>query len=226
MDLQPMAGPVIYALMLVGLCIAAAGLFLIFKRKGDEAAERVEILGMKLQSSSAGTIVFLVGAVLLAAPLFVPRSAGTPVSHASVEVETPVASPQGGTALVLPPSANTPEQEPNNLVTQANQFSLGHGAGGTLDRERDDMEDWYVVDLGDSEATDYEVQVRNLGGGCRVVVFDQNEEKLDSQYCDNDGGSRIMSVFAPDNDRLYLRVTFNTGSGSRKARYEVFAREG
>lgn len=77
MKLQALDGPVLYLLMAVGLIFTLSGLYFIFKRKDDENAARIELFGLKFQSSSAGTLVFLIGAVFLFIPLFAPKPPDT-----------------------------------------------------------------------------------------------------------------------------------------------------
>ncbi|MEY1556799.1 hypothetical protein AB3Y40_14290 [Yoonia sp. R2331] len=229
MTFQTLDGPVLYMLMAVGLIFALAGLRLIFKNKEDENAARIELFGLKFQSSSAGTLVLLIGAAFLSTPLFAPRAdaiappaPGTPANPPAAAA--PADPPSGGaTAIVLPASADAEEVENNDAITAANQFALGYGAKGSLDRNRDDFSDWYVIDTSGTGNTDFAVQARS-SGSCRVYIYDQNEVEIDMFYCGNNGGSAVHKVFSKGNSKIFLQILFNNGSGSVKTDYEVFVR--
>lgn len=233
MILQPLSGPILYLLLAVGLIFALAGLRLIFTKSSEENAARIEIFGLKFQSSSAGLLVLLIGAAFLAVPIFKPPPAAqseNTLDPSKKQLDqgsaagTPPSEKSPKEAILLPPEADTPEAGPNNKITNANQFALGFGAVGNIDKDRNDFEDWYVVDISGSEAADFSAQIRSPGG-CRLTVYDAQEEQIGHTYCNNGGGSRSVDVFAPNNDRLYLRVSFNGGSGMSKADYEIFMRE-
>lgn len=226
MTLQSLDGPILYMLMAVGLIFALAGLRLIFKNKEDENAARIELFGLKFQSSSAGTLVLLIGAAFLSTPLFAPRAnaVSPPVTPSDpVAAQTPAVPQPGKTAIVLPPSADAKEVEDNNSITDANQFTLGLGVKGDLDRNRDDYADWFVIDTSGTGNTDFTVQARS-SGSCRVYIYDQNETEIGFFYCGNNGGSTHHTLFSKSNDKVFLQVLFNNGSGSIRTEYEIFFR--
>lgn len=232
MFIQSPSGPVLYLLLTVGVVFALAGLRLIFTKSAEENAARIELFGLKFQSSSAGLLVLLIGAGFLSVPLFNPQMdlQATPESPSLPMQEEPTPAPADspelpdqGSAILLPQAANAPEVEPNSKITEANQFFLGSGAAGNIDRSRDDFEDWYVVDIGESGSSDYVAQIRSAGG-CRLAVFDAREQRIDDVYCSR-GGSALIEFFAPDQDRVYMRVFFNGGSSEAKSSYEVFLRQ-
>lgn len=233
MIMQPLSGPILYLLLTVGLIFALAGLRLVFTKSSEENAARIELFGLKFQSSSAGLLVLLIGAAFLAVPIFNPpppaqsenvlEPSKKQLDQGPAALNPPSAKPPKE-AILLPQEADTPEAEPNNKITDANQFALGFGAVGSIDKKRNDFEDWYVIDISGSEAVDFSTQIRSPGG-CLLTVYDAQEEQIGYTYCNNGGGSQAVDVFAPNNDRLYLRVSFNGGSGRSKADYEVFMRE-
>jgi len=234
MTLQAIDTGTLYALMAAGFVFALAGLYLILKRKDDENAARIELFGLKFQSSSVGTLVFLVGAAFLVLPMFAPREDAAAVLPEPSRPGAPVAEAQGGDsappsgrpAIVLPAAANAAEVEDNNAISDANQFSLGHGVRGALDARRDDGEDWYVVDLGPKTGDDVSVQVRGADGACEVFVFDAREEQLATGDCPQNGGSVTLDVFLPDAEKLFVRVAMKRYTLADSAQYELFVREG
>lgn len=225
MEFQALDGPIYYLFLILGLVFALAGLALIFKGKSDENAARIEMFGMKFHSSSAGTLVFLIGVAFLLIPLFVPRAERGDVAGEPPSIGIADQTPGAGRALVLPQTAEAEEVEPNDTIDLANQFALGFGAKGNIDRDRDDFSDWYLIDTRTMHQKDLRVQIRSVWGGCRVIAFDANEEEIDDAYCDQSGGSRNFTFFNKENDRVYLRILFNNGSGAKRAEYEVFLRE-
>jgi len=58
-------------LMAAGGIFSAAGLWLIFRPKTDGHSMVIHVAGMKLEASSAGVLVFLIGTAFFATPLFV-----------------------------------------------------------------------------------------------------------------------------------------------------------
>lgn len=231
MTLQALDKPVLYLLMAVGLIMTLSGLYLMFKRKDDENAARIELFGLKFQSSSAGTLVLLIGAAFLIIPLFAPKSPN--IKTVESEQSTASTLPQaitpktknqnmtGQQAVLLPASADALESEPNDQITESNQFRLGFGVKGSLDRDRDDNSDWYVVDVSESGVADFTIKIRTPGGYCNVIAYDQNEEEIDRTDCNASGGSKNFDVFAKDNDVLFFKVSHNT-SYSSSVGYELF----
>lgn len=235
MTMQALDKPTLYFIMAVGLVLTMSGLYFIFKHKDDENAARIELFGLKFQSSSAGTLVVLLGAAFLVVPLFAPRASDGAVTKTersgaivAQDANDPEANELGGSArlaVMLPATAGAEEQEPNDQLTQSNQFEQGFGVKGSVNSDRDDHNDWYVVDVSSSEATDFTIKIRNLSGGCIVYVYDQDEQEIGSSYCNNNGGSKSFDVFARASDLLFFRVTYSIPFGSRRGTYELFVQE-
>lgn len=67
-------------LMLAGGIFAFIGLWMMFRPKTDGHAAKIELFGLKFESSSAGLLVFLIGSGFLAAPVFMTeKNETTPV---------------------------------------------------------------------------------------------------------------------------------------------------
>ncbi|MEM6621628.1 MAG: hypothetical protein AAF674_05320 [Pseudomonadota bacterium] len=128
MDIVALDGTKLLALMAAGGIFALAGLWLIFRPKEEGDTAKIELFGLKFQSSSAGLLVFLIGAVFLALPIFVPEKAATGVSATGPQVATgeqqsgnsPTGGGQGvgtqsGQAEVS--STNSPATQPVPVVT-------------------------------------------------------------------------------------------------------------
>lgn len=229
MQLQALDGPIYYLFLVIGLVFAIAGLTFIFRGKADENAARIEMFGMKFQSSSAGTLVFLIGVAFLLIPLFVPKAetgevAAKPPSAEAQDQTTGTAQAPGDLrALVLPQTADAEEAEPNDTITQANQFALGFGAKGSIDRDRDDFWDWYLIDTSSALGKDLIVQIRSPRGWCKVAAFDSQEQPIDKVDCDHNGGSGRFSFFNKEDDLVYLRVEI--WGVAQRTEYELFLKE-
>ena len=214
MNFEPVDGTKLFLLMLAGAVFAAVGLYLLLRPKPEDTA-KIEIFGLKFESSSAGLLVFVVGAGFLAVPLFVPEKTAP-------RTAAEIARPDGGTA---PAGADAPadvdilEQEPNDRVQQATPLAFGATAAGVTTT---DDPDWYVVTLPDPPVPRVAVLVRHVSGGAVVPeVFDGQERLLERSRVDS--GAIYIMVEVGANTLLYVRIV-NQGYPSESA-YEVkFAR--
>jgi hypothetical protein len=200
------------ALMLAGAVFACVGLWLLLRPKPSGAAAKIELFGLKFESSSAGVLVFLIGAAFLALPLFVPEKAVRPAiggtnktvgsSTGAVGSDATLSTQSGQEALLLPPDPEVAESEPNNRVQSANQIGLGQTVSGKV-RKGDD--DWFVVAV-PAEPAFVDLRVRKIGGGnFRAKFLNAREESIDyaSLY---ELESRYVRAEVLDNDRFYVLV--------------------
>jgi hypothetical protein len=200
MQVVALDGTKLIVLMLAGGVFALAGLWLMFRPQPEGEAARIELFGLKFQASSAGLVVFLIGAVFLAVPVFVPEKIG-PTRPAAPPA--PGSASNTGTALdqSLPRAADGSEIEPNDAISSANALVLGQAVGGALSP---DELDWYLVDTAGSDGESLRVTFRNLGGGCPQYAVLNSVENivLNSQVCEI---SETRTVFL-DSPRYYIRV--------------------
>jgi hypothetical protein len=210
-------GSKILALMLAGGAFALAGLWLMFRPKPEGGAARLELFGMKFESSSAGLLVFLIGAGFIATPLVVderpptrPRStpAGSAAAPAPGEEATQPAS--GQRAVILPATAGAEEREPNNFVSEANQIAPNLFYSGEVRFDRDDAEDWFVVPLGDGLGAEFTVQMRNRDKAgydtCAFDILNDKEEHIETVTFPGEGLANHTEVYAGNTDHIFLRV--------------------
>ncbi len=94
MEFEALDGIKLVMLMAAGLLFAVVGLYLLIRPKPEGSAAKIELFGMKFESSSAGLLVFLIGAVFLVIPLFVAEK--KPVVVAGGEVAIPAPAPAPG----------------------------------------------------------------------------------------------------------------------------------
>ncbi len=236
MDINPVDGTTVTLLMVAGAVFAAAGLWLLLRPKPSGTAARIELFGMKFESSSAGVLVFLIGAVFRAIPIVVPRErvdapTDTPAGGEAPETwagetdgvsgpaVTTLADPGPGERAVVLPVAGAEEDEPNNTVHEANQLAFGATARG-VGEDASDL-DWYVVPVSGADPV-ITVGLRLISGfDVEADVFDQHERQVGT--VESRAGVAYLEVEPVDTDRLYVRVDAHSGGS---ATYEVFTRAG
>jgi hypothetical protein len=221
MQIVALDGTKLIVLMLAGGAFALAGLWLMFRPQPAGEAARIELFGLKVQASSAGLLVFLIGAAFLAVPIFVPER------DTSDPVESPAPRPGGGpggtrsddgaadrTAIPLPLGPDVEEQEPNDTIATANAFGLGQTVRATL--PPDDL-DWFVFSTEDADVESIRITFRNLGGDCpRYDLIDAVENRVTGAQVCSFAISDSRSVFV-NGPRYFVRVQ----SGSSRTTYEL-----
>jgi hypothetical protein len=151
--------------VLIGLGVMVAGLVLQFRGGARREEHRVEFLGWKFQFTSAGLVVFLIGALFFAVgalPIFVGVSPSPAPEH------PPTLAPQGG---VRPPvRTQEGEVEPNDYVTEATPIQIGATYAGAIDG---DDKDFFAFEVGPGAQAPLLILRRVQGTGrLRVSVFD------------------------------------------------------
>jgi hypothetical protein len=215
MQIVALDGTKLIVLMLAGGAFALAGLWLMFRPQPEGEAARIELFGLKVQASSAGLLVFLIGAAFLAVPIFVPERenadpgrALAPRSEVGSGAEGAGLGGEGQTAILLPPGPDAEESEPNDTIQEANQIALGLFYSGSLAPDRDDRRDWFVVDTAELQGQDIEVQIRSVAENplCRASIHDHREQLLDTWNVPPEGSSNYQTVFVGNADHLFLRL--------------------
>jgi hypothetical protein len=202
--------------MACGALFASAGLVLLLRRGSDHQGEQLaEFLGLKFRFSSAGLVVFLVGALFLAAPLFV---AGIPSPVEKEQRSEAAGDAPAGREPV--PQNQTPsllqgkETEPNERPSHANPIEIGHTYAGAI-RNDEDI-DFYVVENRPGEAT-LRLIVRVFEGGAAVSIFNEDEELMVTLS----GDDVISQSFKVREDgRYFVRITNSYG----RPNYEIMVR--
>ena len=202
-------------LMIAGGVFALAGLYLLVRPPKGDGETRIEIFGLKFNASSGGLLVFLVGVVMLASPVYVPERpknmAGVPTAS-GVPATGETSAPQGD--LPLPRIADTKEVEPNDVISTANQIAIGHTIAGAL--KPGDI-DWFVFAPSLGEGDKFRIVFRNLVDGCpQYALMNGAENKVGGeQVCQFDisGATDLYT----ESDRYYLRVDAN----GYRTKYEI-----
>lgn len=220
MDFEPISAARMVVLMVAGGVFATVGLYLMLRPRSHGAA-KIELFGLKFESSSAGLLVFLIGAAFLAITLFVPEKVEGP-SVGDLPLPKPPIEDHGKTGLPKAPPQGGTEVEPNNSVQTAIPIASDTTISGSLETTRDEI-DWYVIDTSGHPDQQIEVGVRFIGGmSTRVTLFDGQEVEQDEKYA-SDGVARL-SAWVDGSSTFYVRIVPNFGSWSSDgiARYEIF----
>ncbi len=196
-------------LMVAGGVFAAVGLFLMVRPRPQGAA-KIELFGLKFESSSAGLLVFLIGAAFLSLPLWVEEKQ-RPVGSVGMDAAGGSASP--------PPADHDgsviSEVEPNDGVRDATEISLGQTLSGEV--RRGDI-DWIAVRIPDDGPRDIKVKVRRTGGSALWAnVYDPDEKWEGSLYPNPGAASRIVD--RGTGNTVYVSLS----PGAVMAQYEVIA---
>jgi hypothetical protein len=232
MEFEAQEGVRLLALMGAGAVFALVGLYLLIRPKPENGTAKIELFGIKFESSSAGVLVFLIGAVFLAIPLFVPEKpadtdpGAPPEVPDSADAITPPLRPGTGTvtgpiAAVMPePARPQPpvmvatidEAEPNNRVARATRIALGQVVRGRVDN-KDDI-DWFEMPVPAGGLAAAEIRARHVAGhALQLDAYTAREEPLGALKFAN--GASYLPLGDVTGDQLYLRVTDTIGlSGS------------
>jgi hypothetical protein len=216
-------------LMIAGAAFACAGLYMMLRPK-PEGAAKIELFGLKFESSSAGLLVFIVGAAFLAVTLFVPeKPSATPRTSAmerpddedgpsrevAPEIGSDTPAPEPGFEVTRGDLRKAVvESEPNNTINDAQVLLPGQRATGAV-KYRDS--DWFVVPDG-TALVGQEIKLRRLSdrGELVVTAYDAREQVFrEVKVAQN---TAFLEVDRDPGDRLYLRVL---GNSSFEGRYEI-----
>lgn len=229
----------IIALMSAGGLFALAGLWLMFRPKMDGHAAKIELFGLKFESSSAGLLVFVIGAAFLASPLFVqernagvsagavaPGPAGSDTGAvaggdvasgtAQVAVSSPDPAVVGTTAPALIATEGR-EVEPNETPASGNVIPIGAVITGTLDPESPDH---FQVPIAQPE--NGEIVIAVTGEHIRFRVFDDLGESI--YQVDLIGNTSKAFRGKLDQTRYYIQLETGYGDDARPYQMTVAAR--
>jgi hypothetical protein len=195
--------------MVFGGVFALTGLWLMLKPKPEGSSAKVELFGLKFESSSAGLLVFIVGALFLALPVMVPEQRGAPPGPDAVpqraSADAGAGTVQGDGDIPLPRRADTAEVEPNDTISDSNQIEVGQTIKGSLAPNDDD---WLVFQP-EGDAEKFRLTFRNLADGCpQFQLFDMLENQIGGeQVCQSERSA--TKEFWAESEHYYLRVLAN-----------------
>lgn len=221
MEFEALDGIKLVMLMAAGLLFAVVGLYLLIRPKPEGSAAKIEIFGLKFESSSAGLLVFLIGAVFLVIPLFVPEkkivaevpipSPGETLKPKLVDKPDPAKQPvpeQPTPTPVVIAGEKVEETEPNDSVETATPFALGQTLRGQTGSDGD--VDWFVMPIPASGIQGHEVKLKHFnknGNQVTAQVFNHREENVG--YLNARKGAIYLPIKTDFEEELYFRVTGN-----------------
>lgn len=212
--IQPSLAPeMIYLLMAMGGLFALAGLWFIFRPKTEGSTAKIELFGMKFESSSAGVLVFLIGAAFLSVPLFVVPDNTTAQSRTSNSTAGAIEQPSSANENVVSGQAarnaeisfssggavrlEGQEVEPNESIAGANVVPLGAVVSGSVGG--DDTTDFFRIEVPQGMTDD--VSITLTGTNKRLQIFDSFGEMLFNKVF---GGTSSATFRGPDVEGGYV----------------------
>jgi hypothetical protein len=176
MSLVALDSAKLFILMAAGGSFAIAGLWLLLRPKPAGGA-RIELFGMKFESSSAGLLVFLIGAGFIATPLFVPQRAPVVVPSTAASIPSGTGGPSVPGVQIEAATPTVPrraraagrEREPNDNYDDANQVAVGESWAGVFNSIEND---WFALTT-DGTAVNVYLKIRSVSGDqCELEWID------------------------------------------------------
>ncbi len=226
MDLNALDPGKMIVLMVFGGLFAMAGLWMILRPKPEGSKAKIELFGLKFESSSAGILVFLIGTAFLAIPIFVDErpaealatsggggttSAATTAAGAAEAGENAVQEGAPETVAIAvteggPIRVEGEEVEPNNSIPRANIVPLGASVAG--DHANATL-DFYRIEV--PEGTTGDISINVNGSSLRTQVFNQFGEMIHNNYFGGPGSETFRGAAS---EPIYI-VRIETGRGDR-----------
>lgn len=203
MEFEAISATRMIALMLAGAAFAFAGLYMMLRPR-PEGAAKIELFGLKFESSSAGLLVFIVGSAFLAATLFVPERAPAASPAASIPPAGGAAADVAPRAAAIAPGALIREIEPNNGVRDAQPLAIGQVVAGKFGG--DSGPDWYRVDFPAGNIAQHEIKLRHVNGNSvRVTLYDSREQEIGD--VSSRSGAAYFSLIDETTPVVFLKTT-------------------
>jgi hypothetical protein len=220
MEFEAISATRMIALMLVGAAFAFAGLYMMLRPR-PEGAAKIELFGLKFESSSAGLLVFMVGAAFLAVTLFVPeRQTGSDQIGAAPKVEVAGAKPKPDTPAkpkVISEGAVIKETEPNNGIREAQPLAIGQVAAGKFGKGSG--QDWFTVSFPNGDIALHEVKLRHVHGNIvSVRLYDVREQEIGK--LSTNSGAAYFSLEDQTTETIYIKTSGAIGGWDTDT-YEV-----
>jgi hypothetical protein len=198
--------------MLFGTAVAVAGLVLLFLRGHDAAESSFELFGQKIQLTSTGLVVLIVGCVLFLTPFYLPME----IRHGTVNSP---AAPEGRLGIYLPERIDGEEAEPNDTTGDANQIAIGETYMGRLLDPADT--DFFVFTLPPDGPTRLQVEVRwhTVAERSELELLTAYGRKVDGGY-PSERRHEVRQIFFLEPDNAYY-LTLRAGGADFPFVYEL-----
>lgn len=221
MEFEAISETRIIVLMLVGGFFSFAGLFMMLRPR-PEGAAKVELFGLKFESSSAGLLVFLVGAAFLSVTLFVPeRQKVLAPDDGQNDIDVPSESPKllaDEVSREISSVAVLKENEPNDGIRDAQPLQIGQVAAGKFKDQAGDV-DWYSVSFDNDNIAQHEIKLRHVNGNTVwVTVYDSRENEIGA--LSSGSGAAYFSLEDQTTSKIFLKTSGAIGGWDTDT-YEV-----
>ncbi|MEM6973624.1 MAG: hypothetical protein AAF577_12545 [Pseudomonadota bacterium] len=214
--MQALTSTQLTVLMVFGGLVAAVGLYAIMRPPVSDGETRIKIFGLEFNASSGGLLVFVIGCVFLASPIFVPLQA--PIQGAVPVGSSGAAPPAGGTLItgVVPAGQ---EVEPNDHPRGANGIEIGRIYGGVVSGRDKDF--FRAALKPDATRLRYVWRVMDDGSSsrCNLYLLDEFGETLVNEY-QNPSNGRAISGEKSVVDVKAIGVSLVTDMPDRSCEYE------
>lgn len=207
MDALPVVSPdKLLVLLVAGGVFSLAGLWMMFRPQKEGDLAKLKIFGLEFQSSSAGLLVFLIGAVFLVGGILLPEresvAAGTPVPPAAEVVEAegtktdgPRTTPPEKTTLIGKPaggiSIEGEEQEPNNTIASSNWIGPNSSTTGRYGKDGDARD---VFCMATEDLQGREMIVAVSGYSFQMELQDRFGQPIAHRFAGYDGTKSIAQT--------------------------------
>lgn len=226
MELNALATSKLVTLMIFGGVFALVGLWLMIRPRPDTGRSKIELFGLKFESSSAGILVFLFGAAFLALPVFVDERIATPPPKDSPGPDRDARQPPPDVPEDSDITYDTPttwrlegnEKEPNNSIAAANLLPPGGAVAGILDNAD---HDYFRISAGGD--ADGDMVVTLSGPDLRLQIYDEYGEQI---FNDFHFGEAATTFRGPAADGPYIAraLCHTVCTGSRDYQITAAAR--
>lgn len=215
-------GAKLLILMAAGGLFSGVGLWLLLRPKPASGA-KIELFGMKFESSSAGLLVFLIGAAFLATPLFVPERArearATHASAAGGQANADVAAEPAAATIPQRARAEGREREPNEGYDEANQIAVGDSISVVSDRE---SEDWFVLPIDPTQGA-LHIRIRSASYYCTTMLmhlYTEDETSLPGTFfLPEENTAKTVEIPLAGSSYIFMRFTM---PATELCRFELF----
>ena len=221
MNFEALDGTKLIIFMIAGAAFAGVGLYLLLRPKAEGTA-KIELFGLKFESSSAGLLVFLVGAAFMSLPLFVKEQTETippitqpkaPPNRVSPSDKPDEASPAD--PVLLSGVKLIEEVEPNNEQSAPNTILHGQRVKGEVFR---DEPDWFVMLVPEGGVRGDQIMLKQVSGSeVRLEAYNAREEH--KGWLRTTDGARYLEIKSDFGDRIYFKV--HTIYSAGPSRYEL-----
>lgn len=225
-----------FFLMIVGTASIFAGLYMMLKPTTLNGETRLEIFGLKFNSSSGGLVVFLVGAILIIGTALAPenisldRDADVKSNISPIEIKKSNEKQKMIDNIDKEFGSiknNDIEIEPNNSNAESHTIMQNIKYEGSLDGRVKDDKDWFYINSNKNNEV-YNISVEGgslFRSGCLFTVYDFEGNKIHSAMLPSKKESPAVQPIKIVDQGAYIEFSCN-GQSSYNYILSVYKRDG